>query len=273
MDSQPSTSTEKRLKIKEYRKLREIFDQKDETGFKSIHEIGIDYKTTEVGTFLATETLILYKLLDDLILNGFLDPKLPFLDAGSGDARVNHMAALHGVKNSIGIEYSPEIFEKSRKQTQEFEDAGIIEKGHTTLIQGDFTNVETYAKNGLDIKNINTFFNYVNGWKQLLNFIDKNSPIGVKMILIEEEFNISSRIIKEISKYKSIKLKETIKYIYYKDKDDSELLTPTLLKKIKEFDGSIENQHIYLDISPLEQFSIRETDYRVVTVYLFEKIS
>jgi SAM-dependent methyltransferase len=273
MDNQPTTSIDKRSKIKEYLKLREIFDQKDETGFKSIHEIGIDYKTTEMGIFLAAETVFLYKLFQDLISKGFLNPTQPFLDAGSGDARVNHMATLNGVENSIGIEYSPEIIEKSKKQTQAFEDAEIIEKDCVKLIQGDFTEIETYTQNGLDIKNIKVFFNYINGWKELVNFIDKNSPVGIKIILIDEQFNTSRRITEEISKYKSIELKEPIKYIYNKDKNDAELLTPELLNKIKESDNLIEKHHIHVDVSASGQFSITETNYRVITVYLFEKVS
>lgn len=271
MDSQLNISINKEIKLNQYKRLRKIFDQKDESGFESVNEFGIDYIETELGLFIPAKTFLVYKLFEDLIKSGFFDPRAPFLDAGSGDARVNQIASLNGVKISIGIECSPEIFEKSKKQTEKFEESKIIEKGSVKLIQGDFTNIDTYKKNGINVADIKTFFNFVNGWSQMLSFIDINSLSGTKIILIDEQFNTSDRILNEFSKYKSIRLKEVIKYVYYKDKDTAHLLTPELLKSLKENDRHIEKQHIQLDVSASGKFSFVESDHSVVTVYLAEK--
>lgn len=273
MQEKTFTPSNKKLKLEEYKKLRAIFDEKDQSGFKSVNEMGIDYEVTEAGLFLPSETVFLDKLFEDLISQNFINPRELFLDAGSGDARVNHVASINGIENSIGIEYSAKVLEKSHLQTQKFEEEGIIKKDSVKLICGDFTELDTYKKAGINPKDIKTFFNYVNGWKKLLEFINKNSTTGTKLILMDEQFNVSNTIIKEISKYKSIELKEVKKYVYWKDKDESEIMTPEVLEKLKRLDKTIENQHTVLDISPSGQVSIIETGYRVITVYLSEKVS
>lgn len=264
----------KNSKLEEYKNLRETLDQRDETGFIASNEIGIDYQVTEVGLFLPSGTTFLNKLFEDLIGSGFINPKEVFLDAGSGDGRVNHIAALNGVEKSIGIEYSLDTLEKSIKQTQKFEEANIIKKGVVKLIAGDFTKIETYTKEKIEVESIKTFFNYLNDWRDLLDFVDNNSTVGTKIILMDEQFNLSDRVVEGISKFPSIKLVKVVKYIHWKRKDEAELLTPEILEELKMLDGTIENQHTLLDISEKGKVSVRDVDnHLVTTVYLCEKVS
>jgi hypothetical protein len=260
-------------KFEVYKKMRRIFDQKDESGFTSTHEIGIDYTMTEKGLFLPAETTVMYQLLSDALKSGFMNPSQPFVDAGSGDARVNHIAALLGMRISIGIEYADDIVEKSRAQTKEFEDAGIIPAGRVILLQGDFTDPATYTQHGIDIHNIGTFFNYVNGWKGLLDFISTHGAVGTKLILIDEQYNVSSSIIEAIGAHPTLSITDTIKYVYDAKQDIAECLTDERLRKLQKIDAELTTQHMHLDASHAGQFAITKTDYRVVMVYLCEKIS
>lgn len=256
-----------------YKKLRQKFDQKDASGFISTHPLGIDFETTERGLFLPAETDVVYHIFKDTIASGFLDAQSPFVDAGSGDARVNHIAALLGVRTSIGVEYAPNIVEKSIKQTQEFEKAGILSPDRVTIIQGDFTDTNTYARHGIDVRNIGTFFNYVNGWKGLLDFMQTHAAVGTKLILIDEQFNISNRIVEAIDAHPSLTIKDTIKYVYNKKLDVAERLTDARIQELQKIDPTIDTQHMHLDASPDGRFTIVDMPYRVVTVYLCEKIS
>lgn len=255
-----------------YKKLRHTFDQKDETGFISTHPLGIDFETTERGLFLPAETDVVYKLFKDALASGFLDAQSPFVDAGSGDARVNHIAALLGVRTSIGIEYAPAIVEKSIKQTHEFEQAGILSPGRVTIIQGDFTDTNTYARHGIDVRDIGTFFNYVNSWRGLLDFIETHAAIGTKLILTDEQFNVSNRVIEAIDAHPSLVIKDTIKYVYDKKLDVAERLTDARIQELQKIDPTIDAQHMHLDASPEGRFTIVDMPYRVVTVYLCEKV-
>ncbi len=259
-------------KFEAYKKMRRVFDQKDESGFTSTHEIGIDYTTTEKGLFLPAETAVMYQLLDDALKSGFMNPAQPFVDAGSGDARVNHIAALLGVRTSIGIEYDGDIVEKSRAQTKAFEDAGIIPAGRITLLQGDFTDTATYTRHGINVQDIGTFFNYVNGWKSLLDFISTHGAVGTKLILIDEQYNVSNRIVETIGVHPTLSITDTVKYVYDAKRDTSEKLTDEKLHKLQKIDAELTSQHMHLDASHAGQFAITPRDYRVVTVYLCEKI-
>jgi len=267
-----SRKENKKIKLDKYKKQREIFDQRDETGFNAVDELGIDYVTTEVGLFLPSGTVFLDKLLEDLIFGDFIKRDEIFLDAGSGDARVNHVAALNGVEKSIGIEYDKDILEKSKKQTDKLEELDIIEKNSIKLIAGDFAKLDTYLKEGVEAKNINVFFNYLNGWRDMLSFINENSPVGTKIILVDKQFGVADRVTQGISKFDSIDLLKIVKYVSWKDADKAEILTPKLLDKIKKEDHNIENQYTFLDVSKDNNISEIDSDsFYVTTVYLCEK--
>ena len=262
----------KKIKIEKYKELREIFDQKDETGFLAIGELGIDYRVTEAGLFLPSGTAFLDKLFEDLIKDNYINRKEIFLDAGSGDGRVNHIAAINGVEKSIGIEYSVDILEKSKKQTHKFEEANIIKKDRVKLIAGDFTKLDSYAKEGIEVGNVKAFFNYLNGWKELLAFIDENGTVGTKLILVNQQFSVEDRVVQGILKFDSIDLLKIVKYIFWKDSDEAEIITPKILRELKKVDSTIEDQHVILDISDKDQVSVSDSDnYYVTTVYLCEK--
>lgn len=270
--SNNSEEKNKKLKLAEYKKLREKFDRKDSTGFNSVEEFGIDYQITDIGLFLPSGTVFLDKLFEDLIKDGYINTQKIFLDAGSGDGRVNHIAAMNGIKKSVGIEYSEDILEKSITQTQKFEEKNIIEKDSVKLIAGDFTNLDTYTKGEIDVKKVGTFFNYLNGWSDLLTFIDKNGVAGAKLILMDQQFKVADRVVQEISKFDSFDLLKIVKYIFWKDRDEAEILTSEIIQELKKKDSSIENQHTSLDISDKNQVSVLESDdYYVSTVYLCEK--
>jgi len=267
-----SSKQTKKDNLEKYKKLREIFDQKDKTGFNSINEFGIDYGLTQAGLFLPSGTSFLDKLFKDLISEGYIDRKKVFLDAGSGDGRVNHVAAINGVESSVGIEYSVDILEKSKIQTRKFEDENIFNKNVVKLIAGDFTKLNTYTRNGVEVESIGAFFNYLNGWRDLINFVDKNSASGTKLILIDQQFKVAERVIQEISKFESINLLKIVKYVYQKNTDTVDILTPEKLKDIKKDDLSIEDQHTFLDISGSDKISVLDSsNYCVTTVYLCEK--
>ncbi len=260
-------------KFEAYKKMRRVFDQKDESGFTSTHEIGIDYTMTDKGLFLPAETAVMYQLLGDALASGFINPAQPFVDAGSGDARVNHIAALLGMRTSIGIEYTDDIVEKSRAQTKKFEDAGIIPSGRVTLLQGDFTDTTTYIQHGIDVQDIGTFFNYVNGWKGLLDFISTHGAVGTKLILIDEQYNVSDRIVEAIGANPALSITDTVKYVYDAKRDTAERLTDERLRELQKIDTELTSQHMHLDASHAGQFAIIPRDYRVVTAYLCEKVS
>jgi len=273
IENNSSKEQDKKIKLDKYKKQREIFDQRDESGFNAVDELGIDYVATKVGVFLPAGTTFLDKLFEDLIGEDFIKKDEIFLDAGSGDARVNHIAALNGVKKSIGIEYDEDILEKSKKQTNKLEELNIIEKGSVKLLAGDFSKLDTYVKEGVEAKDINVFFNYLNGWRDMLSFIDKNSPTGTKIILMDKQFSVADRVMQGISKFDSIDLLKIVKYVYWKDTDKAEILTPELLEKLKKEDGNIESQYTFLDISKDNHFSMVDSDnFYVTTVYLCEKL-
>lgn len=263
----------KEKKLQEYKKLRDLFDQRDATGFLAANEIGIDYVMTNVGIFLPSGMTFLNTLFEDLIERGFINPDETFLDAGSGDGRVSQIASLNGIKKSMGIEYSADILEKSRQQTKVIEDAGILDTSSVILIPGDFTQLETYTRAGIDPAGITTFFNYLNSWKELLQFVQEHSTSGTKVILINEQFDIENRVIEGIGECESIILKGVLRYVYYKDRDEAILMTPEILQEIKSMDDNIEQQHLVVDISEDDHVSVQECgNYKITTVYLCEKV-
>lgn len=263
----------KETKLQEYKKLRDLFDQRDVTGFIAAHEIGIDYVMTDVGIFLPSGTTFLDTLFQDLIGRGFINPDEVFLDAGSGDGRVSQIASLNGIKTSMGIEYSHDILKKSKQQTKVFEDAGILDTGSVILIPGDFAQLETYTREDISPKSIRTFFNYLNSWKGLLQFVQEHSTSGTKVILVNEQFDIEKRVVEGVGGFDSIMLKKIFRYVYWKDKDQAALLTPELLEEIKRVDETIEQQHLWVDIAENDHVSVRDNgNYKITTVYLCEKV-
>lgn len=259
--------------LDKYLNYRNIWDRKDITGFNSTDEMGIDYKVTETGLFLPSPTLFINKLFEDLIGNNFIKKDDVFLDAGAGDGRVNHIAVINGIESSIGIESDVDIVEKSKKQTDVLEENGILKRGAVKLFDGNFTNPETYTKNNIDVSEVKVFFNYLNGWKELIDFIDKKSPINTKLVLINENFRTEDRVLDKISGYKSMKVVQIVKYVYWKEKNKVELLTPKVLDELKSINPDIESSHAEIDMSDTGHASFINTEMdSVITVYLCEKI-
>ena len=112
-----------------------------------------------------------------------IQPGMTFCDAGSGDGRITYLAELMGL-DAFGIDFSNKLgfwdrvaTYQTKLQTQQ------IIKDVEHLIQGDFTNDNTYL--GVDncFEGVSIFYNYINSYLALGKKINKQSPSGTIFML------------------------------------------------------------------------------------------
>jgi len=106
-----------------------------------------------------------------------------FTDAGSGDGRVGLCASLvFGIKTLL-VEYEPEFYHKSIMHIDKFKRLLANQNIPIKVIQGDFSDIQTYRDNGLEFKEIKTFFNYWSNHLDIADTINQHSPKGTKLII------------------------------------------------------------------------------------------
>jgi len=159
--------------------LRRHFDQADLAESDS----GGPYKNTAVGQFLPSPLLHLHVALDYLIETAVIDVSGLLLDAGSGDGRVVALTAfVYGI-STVGVEYDTEMVGISRQHLKSLKRLGI--RGASELIlQGDFTEDETYERAGLRFEDFATVFNYINNEGDIALKVAQQSPPGTKLIIL-----------------------------------------------------------------------------------------
>ena len=141
------------------------------------------YKNTAVGQYVPSPLLHVHAAFDYLIEAAVIDASEPLLDAGSGDGRIVALTAfVHGIP-TVGVEYDSELVESSRQHLKSLEHLGL--GGASELIlQGDFTDDETYEQAGLRFEDFTTVFNYINNEGDIALKVAQQSPPGTKLIIL-----------------------------------------------------------------------------------------
>lgn len=187
-----------------YNRVVEFFDEID----TSCREKNTLSKNTKIGKtsglFVPSSLRHIEYIFSYLFGKKLLDRAKPFLDAGSGDGRVAVFAAACGFP-SFGIEYDDELLQCSVRNACELRDFGILNGGKIDFACGDFTEDKPYHELGLDFKDVNLFFNYMNGHYSLAHKILEESPLGTLFILLY--LNEKAPTFEEYSKYMAVQLK------------------------------------------------------------------
>ncbi len=105
------------------------------------------------------------------------------LDAGSGDGRIVALTAfVHGIP-TVGVEYDHELVGISGQHLKSLKRLGM--RGASELIlQGDFTDDETYERAGLRFEDFATVFNYINNEGAIALKVAQQSPPDTKLIIL-----------------------------------------------------------------------------------------
>jgi len=136
-------------------------------------------KKTELGRFVTVDLSALNLAISDLLSDSIIDRKKIFVDAGSGDGRVNLLiSAGYGIP-SLGIECDLELHKSACNHLSEFP------KRYSSLIRlahGDFSDDLVYNSENVPFERVGTFFNYINNPQIIAEKIAKQSPTGTKFL-------------------------------------------------------------------------------------------
>lgn len=138
---------------------------------------------TEVGMFMPAKLVDISQIIERLIEDGTLDLSKPFLDAGSGDGRIMALAALYGFPQVFGVEYDPELVNRTENNIRDLRCLSIINGIPIVAARGDFREDGTYARAGIRFEDIGTFFNYINNQEVIAAKIAELSPPGTRFVL------------------------------------------------------------------------------------------
>ena len=159
--------------------LKRHFDQVDLAESDS----GGPYKHTAVGQFLPSPLLHVQVAFHYLIETAVINASALLLDAGSGDGRIVALTAfVHGIP-TVGVEYDDELVGISRGYLKSLEHLGT-RGASASILQGDFTDDETYKRVGLKFEDFATVFNYINNERTIAIKVAQQSPPGTKLIVL-----------------------------------------------------------------------------------------
>jgi hypothetical protein len=159
--------------------LRHHFDQLD----LAEHDSGGPYKHTAVGQFLPSPLLHVQVAFIYLIEASVIDASGLLLDAGSGDGRIVALTALVHAIPTVGVEYDAELVGHSRQHLKTLKQLGL-RGASDSILQGDFTDDDTYAQAGMRFEDFATVFNYINNEGDIALKVAQQSPPGTKLIIL-----------------------------------------------------------------------------------------
>ncbi len=138
---------------------------------------------TVKGQFVPSNLVHIDIGLKMAISGGYIDISGYFMDAGCGDGRIVALSSGKYSLNSIGVEYESDLSKKAENHIDYLKKNNILDSIPVKIIQGDFTEDQTYEHAGIDFKEIKTFFNYINNQKQIAEKIAEKSPKGTTFLL------------------------------------------------------------------------------------------
>lgn len=141
-------------------------------------------KTTDPGLFVPSDLGHILGGLSTLAVEGIIDLSRPSLDAGLGDGRILALLSYLG-SPSVGVEIDAELCSLARQHLKQLRKQGIINGVPTTVIRGDFAELDTYAQAGIDFGGFGTVYNYVNNPDEIAGLMAHCSAPGTCFLLHE----------------------------------------------------------------------------------------
>lgn len=143
--------------------------------FKKINFEGS--RITQYGHFYETDVTYLAMKFNELQSKDKIKPSL-FCSAGGGDARDAVIAKLIFDCDVLYIEGDKRIFDLGKKN---IDDLGL----DIILANGDFLEDQTYLNQGVNFKDVDTFYNYINNYIPLIRKIERQSNNGTIFLLYD----------------------------------------------------------------------------------------
>lgn len=154
---------------------------------------------TELVDFYATRTMqftdrgIWLPIPVDVIVGTFRHPLFGtdaiVLDAGMGDGRVVAVAAAMGM-NAYGIEIDPALARQTSASLASLNDKGL--PSGWCVSEGDFLDLGSYEKLGVEPGEIDVFINYPDGNEQALaDFVGRHARRGARLALVTADLSLT----------------------------------------------------------------------------------
>tara|TARA_Y100000310_G_scaffold341089_1_gene439078 strand:+ start:17257 stop:17853 length:597 start_codon:yes stop_codon:yes gene_type:complete len=127
--------------------------------------------------------------IEQLVQRGVIDSSKPFLDAGSGDARV--VALTGGVHelDSVGADYYDGFCDEAERNIRILKVLGILNEVPIRIVRGDFTSDETYKNGGIRFEDFGTVYNFQTNEGDIAEKIARQSPSGTVFLLLTWQRN------------------------------------------------------------------------------------
>jgi hypothetical protein len=164
-----------------FEKLKKYYDIDDDKRNKN----GGLFMTTTKGMYVPCTLSQTYKAISYLKSVNVLNNGDLFMDAGGGDGRVVTLTSEVFNMPSVMIEYDKRLCKRTENHNRLLRKKRILNNNSIRVIQGDFTKINTYSANRLDLKKIKVFYNYINNEKDIANTINKYSPKGTIFLLLD----------------------------------------------------------------------------------------
>ena len=159
--------------VRYYRKITEM------TVFNGLYK----KETGPNAKFVPSEFIDIYFAFEEIIKKGIIDTNGWFSDAGAGDGRAISLAAALYQIPSMGSDFSQELVDIAREGFCYLKQRLIIDETPTIIVQGDFTDDDTYAKAGLRFEQIKTHFNYIQNEDKIAKKIYNQSERDTVLLL------------------------------------------------------------------------------------------
>ena len=112
------------------------------------------------------------------------------LDAGMGDGRVVASVCAAGQNaRAYGIEIHHQLLKLANENLRGLSERGLPRTWHTC--EGDYLDSETYRRLGIDVQDIDAFFNYPDGNKhELAAFLASHARPGAFLVLFTPDHGL-----------------------------------------------------------------------------------